>query len=436
MNASSPATPAAPQRKPRRRWRWHVPPALLHGPEALEGAEVLDEIAAPLSLLLWQSMRDVTLWAGVPEPEERGDLFDAGSARAREKAMREQHVDATLEPALRTIAAMLADPVGTGEEALMEACQQVSEWADGAGYLATSLAFAQAAAIAAPAHAAAGLRVGFLARRRADYARAETWFRRTIGLGRQSKDWKSYAEAFLGLGNLYVQRGNFPAARRFHIRALRAARRHGMREVQAAALHDLFTIAAESGQFTEAREYARSAFRAYGSRNPRLPRLAHDLAYFWMMHGRFEAALSVFQAILPHHATRGERLTARADIARAAGGAGNRAVFEEAWTELWGLAHESGNQEHAATALLDLAHGATSMGEWKKAEMAASAALESARRREENRVALAAEAVLESARGRRGLEVKTAPAAPAESEEETEGFAAELVRSLTMVLAS
>jgi tetratricopeptide (TPR) repeat protein len=434
MNGTPPAA-VPPVRKPRRRWRWHVPPALLHGPEALEGAEVLDEVPAPLSLLLWQSMRDVTLWASVPEPEERADLFHASAAADREALLRELHVDATLEPALHGIARMLADPAGTDEAALLDACQQVSTWADSAGYLATALAFSQAAAIAAPAHAAAGYRVGVLARRRADYARAETWFRRTIGLGRQSKDWKSYAEAFLGLGNLYVQRGNFPAARRFHVRALRAARRHGMRDIQAASLHDLFGIAVESGELTQARDHARAAFRAYGARNPRLPRLAHDLAYFWMMHGRFEAALSVFQAILPHLSTRGERLLARADIARAAGGAGNRAVFEDTWGELWGLAHEPAHQEHAAQALLDLAHGATSLGEWKKAEMAAGAALEAGRRREENRVVMAAEAVLESARAKRAMELKTAKAAPAESEEETEGFAAELVRSLSLVPA-
>jgi tetratricopeptide (TPR) repeat protein len=425
-------TPAVPpQRKPRRRWRWHVPPALLHGPEALEGAEVLDEVPSPLSLLLWQSLRDVTLWASEHEPAERADLFQATAAGERAALMHRVHVDATLEPALRSIAAMLSDPVGTDETTLLAACQQVSDWADREGLLATALAFAQGAAIAAPAHAAAGYRVGVLARRRADYARAETWFRRTIGLGRQSKDWKSYAEAFLGLGNLYVQRGNFPAARRFHIRALRAARRHGMRDIQGAALHDLFGIAVESGQLAEAREYARGAHRAYGPRHQRLPQLAHDLAYYWMMHGRFEAALSVFRAILPRLENRGDRLRARADIARAAGGAGNRRVFEETWDELWSAAHEAENQEAAPQALLDLAHGAASLGEWKKAEMAATAARTAGQRREENRVVMAAEAVLDSVRARKALETTRARGPEPETEEETEGFAAELVRSLT-----
>ncbi|MDB4950509.1 MAG: hypothetical protein JWM27_3158 [Gemmatimonadetes bacterium] len=426
MNGSTPV----PQRKPRRRWRWHVPPALLHGPEALEGAEVLDEVSGPLSLVLWQSIRDVTLWASVPEPEERADLFDTGSAARREALLAQVHVDATLEPPLRAIAAMLANPVGTEEEALLGACRQVSDWADREGLLATALAFSQAAAIAAPRHAAAGYRVGVLARRRADYARAETWFRRTIGLGRQSKDWKSYAEAFLGLGNLYVQRGNFPAARRFHVRALRAARRHGMRDIQAAAYHDLFGIAVQSDQLEEARDYARNAYRAYGPRHALLPRLAHDLAYYWMMHGRFDAALAVFRAILPHLHGRGARLQAGADIARAAGGAGDRKAFEAAWDELWSLAHEPENEDGAAQALLDLAHGASSLGEWKKAEMAAGAARQIAQRREEARVLLAAEAVLDSVRSKRALETSAARVAQPESEEETQGFAAELVRSL------
>src|SRR4051794_33568983 len=99
-------TPAVPpQRKPRRRWRWHVPPALLHGPEALEGAEVLDEVPSPLSLLLWQSLRDVTLWASEHEPADRADLFQPETAAHRAAMLRQVHVDASLEPALQSIAA-------------------------------------------------------------------------------------------------------------------------------------------------------------------------------------------------------------------------------------------------------------------------------------------------------------------------------------------
>jgi tetratricopeptide (TPR) repeat protein len=422
----NPPTPAT--RKPRRRWRWHVPPALLQGPESLEGSEILDETSGALGLLLWQSMRDVTLWAGVPDPEERAGLFAAGAEERRTGEIASAGVDAAIEPALRRIAAMAGNPAGAKEDEVMQACREVSLWADGKGMLATALQFAQAAAVAAPANAAAGFRVGQLARRRADYARAETWFRRTIGLGRQAKDWGSYAEAFLGLGNLYVQRGNFPAARKLHIRGLRAARRHGMRDIQGRALHDLFGIAVETGQTTEAQDLARAAFRAYGPAHRRLQALANDLAYFWVTRGLFAPALAVFQAIAPHMGTLNDRMVAQANLARAAGGAGDRTAFEQAWEEAWSLAHEPETQAGAASALLDLGHGAMSLQEWTRAERAAEAARQIATQREQAKILLTAESVLDAARARKGL-AQTA-AALADSEESADTLAADLVRSL------
>ena len=431
MNASP--TPPAP-RKPRRRWRWHVPPALVHGPEALEGAEVLEEMAGPLAVLLWQSMRDVTLWASVAEPAERAGLFFPGATEKRLDTMRALGVDAALEVPLGVIAAIGRDPVATRETDLLAACRAVSDWADAQGHLATALAFATAGAVAAPTHAAAAVRVGLLARRHADYARAETWFRRAIGLGRQAKDWASYSEAFLGLGNLYIQRGNFPAARRFLIRSLRAARRHSLRAIQARVHHDLFRVASETNQVTEAQEHARGAFRAYPADHPRLPALAHDLAYFWITRGRFAASLTVLKAMLPHFGTTAGQVMTYAGIARAAGATSDRPSFEEAWDHVWPLAHEANPRDYSAGSLLDLAHGASSLGEWARAESAASAARQIAERREEHKSSLAAESLLDSIRARRAVE--TRPEREDGGEDETGQFAAEMARSLNTMAAA
>lgn len=417
------------QRKPRRRWRWHVPPALVHGSEALEGAEVLDEIAGAQGLLLWQTMRDVTLWASVQEPEDRAQLFGEGAGKRRLEALAAAGLDAELDLPLRMLARIPADPGAIGEADVLAACRQVSEWAERRGKLATALAFMQAAAIAAPANAAAGFRVGQLARRRGDTARAETWFRRTIGLGRQAKDWASYAEAFLGLGNLYSQRGALAGARRLHIRGLRAARRHAMRDIQGRALHHLFSIALETGDRKDAQDLARAAYRAYGPHHARLPLLAADLAHDWMLQGRFAPALQVFQALLPKFSDPTERVPALADLARAAGGAADRGAFERAWDELWPLAHEKASEAVAAQALLDLAHGAASLGEWTRAETAAGESRQLAERRGESKVAAEAESVLENVRAKRTVEANRVRSP--EGEEETEGFAGDLVRVLS-----
>jgi tetratricopeptide (TPR) repeat protein len=431
MTASSSGPPA---RKPRRRWRWHVPPAIVHGNETLEGAEMLEEVSGAIGLVLWQTMRDVMLWAGVREPEERVRLFHPSTYEQRLRQLDQAGLDAAVEAPLRALAGILRDPGGMTEAEVLSACRDVAQWADGRDLMSVAVAFAQAGALAAPTNAAAGFKVGQLARRKAEYPRAESWFRRTIGLGRQAKDWASYAEAFLGLGNLYVQRGNYPAARRFHIRGLRAARRHGMRDIQARALHDLFGIAVVTNETAEAMEYARNAFRAYGANHPRLPVFAHDLAYFWMTRGRFAEALAVFQAVLPLIKHPNERLLAWGDVGRAAGGAGSREVFERAWEEVWSYAGEWDNRLHAAQALLDLARGAASLKEWARAERAATTARDVATRREEARVLVEVEPLLESIMRRRNLESVQAEAGET-PDEDTALLAADLLRTLETAAA-
>jgi tetratricopeptide (TPR) repeat protein len=422
------AAPANRPRKPRRRWRWHVPPALVHGGESLEGVQVLDEMPEPLGLLLWETYRDVVLWSSVA-PEERDGLFAAQAYETRLRAIAEAGADEPLDQALRAVAAILKDPGGVPEADVTAACRTATDWAEGKALLSAAVTLATAAALASPTNAAAAHRVGMIARANGESARAETWFRRAVGLGRQAKDWASYAEAFLGLGNLYKQRGNYPAARRFHIRALRAARRHAMRDIQARALHDLFCIAMQTSPPADAEELARLAFRAYGSRHPRLPALAHDVAYFWMGQGRFAPALEVFRAVLPHIHDARERVLVAANAGRAAGGSGNRAGFDEAWQSVWAAEPEWERTPLAPQALLELANGASSLRDWPRAERAAETARDLAQRRGLGQVIIESEAVLDAARRKRGVD----PAAPVATEESADPeLAADLVRSLNV----
>jgi tetratricopeptide (TPR) repeat protein len=398
----------SPQRKPRRRWRWHVPPAIVHGAEALEGTEILTEFSGEMGLVLWQSVRDISLWSSVTPPEERAGLFAASAGKRRAASLQvARPAPAVLGP-LTTIARILEEPAGTSGEQVMVACREVSQWAEGEGMLATSLAFAQAAAFACPGNAASGLRVGQLARRRAEYARAETWFRRTIGLARQARDWTSYSEAFLALANLYMQRGNLPVAKQLSIRAYRAAKRHSLRAVLAGALHNLFGIAVLSEQHDEAESLARAAFGAYDSENPRVPGFAHDVAYFWSSRGQFAPALTVFHALVPHMTAPLDRLAVLGSIARAAGGTGDRPAFEAVREEIWRMAGSIDFAEQAAGVLTDLARGAASLGEWAEAEKAARTAEELATERQQAQVAHTARSILEAVANERLVDAGTA----------------------------
>jgi tetratricopeptide (TPR) repeat protein len=367
----------------------------MHGAEQVEGGEILAEMEGAQALVMWQIARDIALW-GSAEPEHRATLFVPG-AHARWTAQLEAAgLDTGLDAALRAAAEVLRAPDTVTEDELTAACRAVAQWADEREMLGTALAFVQAGAVASPRDSALGYQVGLLARRRAEYPRAESWFRRVIGLARQAKDWDSYARAFLGLANLYIQRGNYPAARRFLIRCLRAARRHGFRELQAMAYHDLLHIAIQTDQFAEANELARMAFRAYGPRHPRLAALASDVGVVWMVRGEFAAALNALRAAHPHISHPCEQLLSWGNIARAAGGVGDRALFDEAWDQIWSYAGDWHNRQNAPWALMDAARGATSLRDWLRAERAASTAREIAQRRGEAHVLVEAESVLDS----------------------------------------
>ncbi|HEX8693219.1 MAG TPA: tetratricopeptide repeat protein [Longimicrobium sp.] len=405
-----------------------MPPALTHGDDVFEGLGVLDEIPGEQGLVLWQTLRDALLW-GQAAPDARGALFAPGAERARLAALLAAGIPPEVEEPLKAVAHMVGSPDAAREENVALACRQVAAWADERAMLATALAFAQAAAIVTPADPAAAFAVGRLARRRAEHARAESWYRRTIALARQVGDWPTYARAFLGLGTLYMERGNYPAARRFHERALKVASRNTLHHLEGSAQHNLFSIAVETGKTSEAHERARAALEAYGPTDPHLPRLAQDVADLWNTLGRFDRALPVLERLVSIFQTPAERLAVVGGLARAAGGLGRRDRFQQAWDDVWDLHQGGAAEEMASGAFLDLAHGAASLGLWDRAERAAQTALDLATRRNQGKVRLTAEAVLDSARHHRLAESRTAAASAAE-DAAAESLPGEFVRSL------
>jgi tetratricopeptide (TPR) repeat protein len=417
--------PKPPRRAPR---PVRVPPPLTRGRERFEGSSVLTEYQGELGVLLWQSLRNVLLWTET-DPARRKGLFPPGAEeRRRVKLGAEVVVDALRAP-LGAIARLLADPVGADKKRVATACQKVAEWAENQGSLATALAYMQAAALSSN-DARQSYEVGHLARQRGEYPRAETWFRRAILLGRQGGDWESYSLAFIGLGSLYMQRGNLPAAQRAHMRAFRASRRKGLRKVQAMALHEMFVIALERNQVREAEELAAAALRAYGPGHPRLPSFAHDVALFWTDRGYHAPATTVLTALLPHIRRPADQVKLLASLARAAAGANEPAIFEEAWERSWELNSEAGQAEKTAWAFQSLATSAASMGQWDKAAHAAERALQIATERQETQIRNSAETLLASIREKTISSPADMPALEPWVSHHAEELAASLARSL------
>lgn len=414
---------------PRLPRRWRTPPPLTRGSESLEGMEILREVGGEVGILLWQAYRNVMFWAAA-EQGERGRLFSAEAGRKRQAELSEARIAEELSGPLASIAEMLSAPDTTGGEAVAQACTGIARWAEEQGHLNTALAYTQSASVAAPRNARLALAVGQLARRRGEMARAETWFRHTVMIARQVGDWESYSRAYIALGNMLVRRGNFPAAHRMHIKALRAARRKGLQQIQGMALHDLFAIAVETDRKEQAEDFARQAFRAYGARHPLIPVLAHDVAYFWAEQGYFARALDVFQSLEPYMTTPRDRLGLTASLARTAAGTGNRDLFRRAWTQVVRLNKDPEVQGVVPACMLDLALGAASLGEWDRAESAAEEAYELATKASQAKIRFRAEALLDSIRNGRQAEARQAAGRNAAPSPKSDSLANDFVRIL------
>lgn len=414
------ATPGPPPRpKPRQ-----PPPPLtrsVQGP-LLPHAAVLDELASPVGVLLWGLLRDATLW-GTAEASAREGLF-ADAARATAGLVPE------VEEELDALGVLVRDPHPDAAPLVARMCDRVRAWAEGRGLYGTALAFAQAAALADPADARCAYEVGRLARGRAEYARADVWYQRAVVLARRSGDAEAWALGLSGLANMHAQRGNYALARRLKLGAARLARRNSLSEVLGGVYHDLAVLDFESGNVQSGMSNARRALRVLGRDHDYVPVVVQDIAAALMDQcGAFASAREVLGAVLPHVHQRGARLMAIANLARAAGGSGAPRLFEAAWTEAWTVLTQT-SEATGADALLALGRGAGSLGQWERANEAASRALAIARTRREGKAICQAETLLDSLR----VEERTAPTKRQKSfaseDPAVAAFADDLVESL------
>jgi tetratricopeptide (TPR) repeat protein len=238
----------------------------------------------------------------------------------------------------------------------------------------------------------------------------------------------------MGIGHLFLSRGDYVQTEKAFMRAFQRARRAGLRDVRAEALHDLFGVSAEAGRILEAETRARKAVTAYGANHSRLPVLAHDVAAFWLSQRFFGRALPVFQAVARHLTQPHERLQVLSSIAHAAGGAGREREFVDAWADAWQIVDFDQSIDCAAHALLKLAYGSAFLGDWERVELAATISRDLATVRREQEVKAQAEHLLSLASERKSPEEETIspPLEPVEVFEAADALASELVRKLSV----
>lgn len=364
--------PKTPRRARRRRTtptrRWCLPPGLLREPdEYLEASQILEEFRqdSDLAYLLWSALRDVTLWAGI-DPDRRPGLFGPAGISKRLEAISTAGLDPELEVSLTSLTAVVDAPARTSSEVVSLACVEVSRWAVARGAMGTAMAFAQAASLAAPDSAAPAVFAGEVALRWVRLGRAETWLRRGIGLGRRAREWDAYTRAYVHLGKIYSLRGSTAAARRYYITAMRAGRRHGLRALRATAFHGLLRMALDAGDWENAERYLRAAVRGFDRGDPRLADVLHDGAYLWVSVGRYSRALTLLSKLLVIRTEPRDRALALALQARAAAGAGERRLYQEAWSSAWSMIDRATTPAEHARALLELGRASSHVRDWPR----------------------------------------------------------------------
>jgi tetratricopeptide (TPR) repeat protein len=332
--------------------------------------------------------------------ERRRSLFRPSAHHVRRTTLTPEIPQEELRSALLVLAGLLeGHSAGDADEAA-GASLAIASWAHESGHPATRLAFSQVAALARPDDPELALETGKLARDMAEYTRAETWLRKAVRVSRRIKDWSTYLWAYAGLAVLYARLGNYDASRVVAERVLRTARHNRVSAMCGWAFHHFFVLAAEAGDHRGAYDNARQALDAYGPAHPRLTVLAHDVARFWIEHGHFSRALTVFESAEPRIANPVERAIAAANVARAAAALGQRGKYQHARQAALTLQNRVGDELRAADVYATLAFADAHAGEWSLAEETAEFALNVAIQRRDADVQRFAEAALSFARSR------------------------------------
>lgn len=332
--------------------------------ETLEGASLLAELQGDFGVLLWRTVRDLSLWVATP-PRARAGLFAPASTDVRLARLAMTDVPSRIAAPLDTIQGMLtrADRADAGVLAIC--CLEIAAWAREAGVPHTSVAFAQAGALVSPDFAEAALLTGMAALAVYQDARAATWFRRAVALARRERDWATYAAGSIEAATVEERRGTTERAEQLFRLASRAARRFKNSDVYVRAELGLFRLARRRGEVTTAAAHARSVGRAFRREVEPGPDVLLDLARFWMEAGDLRAARSALRRLVPRRVElpREAQLSLWALVARVFAKADpglSAAAAAEAWEALLDPTLPEGTRLAAG---LDLAHAARQAGD-------------------------------------------------------------------------
>lgn len=357
---------SAPRRKGGPARLWILPPALLRGVgETLEGAAVLNEFSGEVGLKLWQVARDVRLWAEVG-PEHRQGLF-RGTTAALAEPLEERGDSALLAP-LALLRLEMAHPSRAIAGTVASECLRISRYAEASRRPGTAALFAIVASLAEPQRATPAYEAGRLSLAGKDEVRAETWFRRALGLARRGYEWRTYCRSLVRIADIYALRSDGARAAKLYTIAMRASRRHAMREPRGEAALGLLRLALAAGDREAAERLEGVARRAFGRDNAHIPELVCLVVRLRIESGERTLAATALRRLIPDLESDEDRMAAYALLSRA--NAESLSSIAEPWHQAWALTEARPDSGERDRALVDLALSAIEVGSAERARAA------------------------------------------------------------------
>jgi tetratricopeptide (TPR) repeat protein len=333
-------------------------------PAEIPGQIVLAELPMHQALLVFDVLRAVLL---VVQKNRMTPLYSTPVLDAwEEQLLKSKHPDDLRFP-LGVLIGSIRDRDDAARPLMAKACLALADWASEQEAPGTTLLWFEAAALCFPENGRYALIAGRAYRSAGRLSDAERWLKRAARLTYWRSDWGAHAFAICTLGMVCWTQGSVSKAIQYLHRSQRIARRHGERVLEGEIFHNLLAIAISAGDTVRVEEYAREAFERYLPAHNRLPALAYDLAYFWMIRGHTHRSLKVFEQLLPHFPEPAQRIQVLAALARGAGKANDSVLFASAWGQAVQLTKKLHSTVTLPHALLDLGLGAAHFGMYKEA---------------------------------------------------------------------
>jgi tetratricopeptide (TPR) repeat protein len=390
------------------------------------GAVLLSDAPQALACDLFDAYRATILFASY----SGGAWGYTAPLRALEDRLLRSRGNLAFTQPLGVLAGELAEPKETCRRTVSRSCLAIADWALSEGHTETALAFAEAAALCSPEDGRLSYAVGRIFKSHGRARKAESWLRRASRLAYYIKDWESHTLCLNSLGMLYWDQGANPRSKASLHRARRYAKRYAFRRLEGVVLHNLFVVSCTSGDFSNVEEYAQGAFERYLPNFYRLPALAYDIAYYWLIRGYALRALPVFQSLISHFPVPGQRIQVLAALARAAGAAGDEAAFNSAWAEVHSFRSDARVRQTLSASLIDVGFGACHLGDWARARLCLTEAMQAAEAFGQTDMLIKAEAALEDVKLGRNPDVTVRPKGATSSNEAAEELASRCVGAL------